>query len=185
MSASGDFGRIEDILPDIACIFRGAGLNNYSTEILHLIFNIKEVWTPEFANIMRDIMLVNPSGLEGHAMGIDMNIEHLIGYLKALFAAKGIYADWDRLGNILAAVNYLQLIKKRVTSLGTSYQGLTHKRIPVAVLVTRIADHVHELKIQHKLPSRPNGQSRSVRNLHRIGYRKFETSSLATYNKKM
>jgi hypothetical protein len=31
---------------------------------------------------MRDIMLVNPSGLEGHAMGIDMNIEHLIGYLK-------------------------------------------------------------------------------------------------------
>ncbi|KDR79155.1 hypothetical protein GALMADRAFT_93006 [Galerina marginata CBS 339.88] len=47
--ASGDFGRIEDILPDIACIFRGAGSNNYSTEILHLIFNIKEVWTPEFA----------------------------------------------------------------------------------------------------------------------------------------
>ncbi|KAF8804754.1 hypothetical protein BYT27DRAFT_7225339 [Phlegmacium glaucopus] len=47
--ASGDFGRIEDILPDIACIFRGAGLNNYSTKILHLIFNIKEVWTPELA----------------------------------------------------------------------------------------------------------------------------------------
>ena len=47
--ATGDFGRIEDILPDIACIFRGAGSNNYSTEILHLIFNIKEVWTPDFA----------------------------------------------------------------------------------------------------------------------------------------
>jgi hypothetical protein len=31
---------------------------------------------------MRDIMLVNPSGLQGHAMEIDMNIEHLIGYLK-------------------------------------------------------------------------------------------------------
>lgn len=27
-------------------------------------------------------MLVNPSGLKGHAMGIDMNIEHLIRYLK-------------------------------------------------------------------------------------------------------
>lgn len=47
--ASGDFGRIEDILPDLACIFRGAGSNNYSTEILHLLFNIKEVWTKEFA----------------------------------------------------------------------------------------------------------------------------------------
>ena len=27
-------------------------------------------------------MLVNPSGLEGHAMPMDLNIEHLIGDLK-------------------------------------------------------------------------------------------------------
>lgn len=31
---------------------------------------------------MRDNALVNPSGIPGHAMGIDMNIEHLIRYLK-------------------------------------------------------------------------------------------------------
>jgi hypothetical protein len=31
---------------------------------------------------MRDNILVNPSGIPGHAMGIDLNIEHLIGYLK-------------------------------------------------------------------------------------------------------
>jgi hypothetical protein len=47
--SAGDFGRVEDILPDLACMFRGAGSNNYSTEILHLLFNLKEVWTPEFA----------------------------------------------------------------------------------------------------------------------------------------
>ncbi|KAH9044053.1 hypothetical protein EDB83DRAFT_2211657, partial [Lactarius deliciosus] len=77
-----DFGRVEDILPILACMFRGSGSNNYSMEILHLLFNIKEVWTPAFADIMRDNMLVNPSGLPGHAMGIDLNIEHLIRYLK-------------------------------------------------------------------------------------------------------
>ncbi|KAF8873928.1 hypothetical protein BD779DRAFT_1451338 [Infundibulicybe gibba] len=48
-TADGDFGRIEHILLDLACLFRGAGCNNYSTEILHLLFQIKEVWTPEFA----------------------------------------------------------------------------------------------------------------------------------------
>lgn len=80
--ADGDFGRVEDILPDLACIFRGAGSNNYSTEILHLLFNIKEVWTPEFANIVRDNILVTISGYEGRAMGMDLNIEHLIRYLK-------------------------------------------------------------------------------------------------------
>ena len=47
--STGDFGRVEDILPTLACLFRGAGSNNYSTEILHLLFNLKEVWTPEFA----------------------------------------------------------------------------------------------------------------------------------------
>lgn len=31
---------------------------------------------------MRDYLLVNPSGIPGHFMAIDMNIEHLIGYLK-------------------------------------------------------------------------------------------------------
>lgn len=45
---TGDFGQIEDILPDLACMFHGAGSNNYLTEILHLLFNLKEVWTPEF-----------------------------------------------------------------------------------------------------------------------------------------
>lgn len=49
--SDGDFGRVEDILPDLACIFRGAGSNNYSTEILHLLFNLKEVWTPEFGYV--------------------------------------------------------------------------------------------------------------------------------------
>jgi hypothetical protein len=47
--ASGDFGRVEDILPALACMFRGSGANNYLMEILHLLFNIKEVWTPAFA----------------------------------------------------------------------------------------------------------------------------------------
>lgn len=34
---------------------------------------------------MRDNMLVNPSGVPGKAMGIDMNIEHLIRYLKVRY----------------------------------------------------------------------------------------------------
>ncbi|KAF8265908.1 hypothetical protein EI94DRAFT_1587322, partial [Lactarius quietus] len=47
--STGDFGHIEDILPALACIFRGSGSNNYSTEILHFLFNIKEVWSTSFA----------------------------------------------------------------------------------------------------------------------------------------
>ena len=51
-TASGNFGRIEDTLPTIACMFRGSGSNNYSTKILHLLFNLKEVWTLAFVYVI-------------------------------------------------------------------------------------------------------------------------------------
>lgn len=35
---------------------------------------------------MRDNALVNLTGLEGHCMPIDLNIEHLIKFLKARLA---------------------------------------------------------------------------------------------------
>lgn len=49
--SDGDFGQVEDILPDPACIFHAAGSNNYSTKILHFLFSLKEVWTPEFVYV--------------------------------------------------------------------------------------------------------------------------------------
>ena len=47
--SDGDIGRVEDFFPQLAMMFRGAGSNNYCTEILHFILNLKYVWTPEFA----------------------------------------------------------------------------------------------------------------------------------------
>ncbi|KAF8265909.1 hypothetical protein EI94DRAFT_1587312, partial [Lactarius quietus] len=86
------------------------------------------------SNIIRDNMLANPSGIPRHSMGINMNIEHLIQY--TLFTAKGIYSNWDCLSNILAGINYLQLVKKQVTNLLKSgYQGSTHKDVDTSGLV--------------------------------------------------
>ena len=39
------------------------------------------------SNIMRDNMIINISGLSGHFMAVDLNIEHLIGYLKVSYKA--------------------------------------------------------------------------------------------------
>ncbi|KAH9051615.1 hypothetical protein EDB83DRAFT_2226099, partial [Lactarius deliciosus] len=139
------------------------------------------------SNIMCDNMLVNPSGLPGHAMGIDMNIEHLIQYLKTLFAAKGIYSNWDRLGNIAAAINYLQLVKKRVTnSLRSGYRGSTHMDINTSALVWWITNKADELGLQSVIADCDiNSDARSVVDIFTTGFRKFQTSSLATFNKKI
>ncbi|EIW74097.1 hypothetical protein CONPUDRAFT_67843, partial [Coniophora puteana RWD-64-598 SS2] len=47
--SSGDFGRLELLLGALTEGFAGAGRFNYSTEMLHLIHNLRKVWTPEFA----------------------------------------------------------------------------------------------------------------------------------------
>lgn len=98
-TSAGDFGRIEDLLGVLAMIFRGAGSNKYCYENLHLIHNLKNVWTSKFAyvllclcfrelklteisDIMRDNIFVNMSGNAQRSMAVDLNIEHLIGCLK-------------------------------------------------------------------------------------------------------
>ncbi|KIY47541.1 hypothetical protein FISHEDRAFT_25088, partial [Fistulina hepatica ATCC 64428] len=47
--SDGDFGRVEDCYSPICSIFRSLGCRNYSNEILHWFYNVKNVWTPDFA----------------------------------------------------------------------------------------------------------------------------------------
>ena len=54
--ADGDFGRVEDILGSLAMIFRGARSNNYCSEILHFVYNLRKVWTPEFGCVCFSIV---------------------------------------------------------------------------------------------------------------------------------
>ncbi|KAF9070724.1 hypothetical protein BDP27DRAFT_1220275, partial [Rhodocollybia butyracea] len=46
--SQSDFGCIEDLLPDLAAMFCSMGSNKYTTEILHLVYNLKYIWLSEF-----------------------------------------------------------------------------------------------------------------------------------------
>ncbi|KAF8132995.1 hypothetical protein EV363DRAFT_1583268 [Boletus edulis] len=182
----------------------GAGSNNYCAEILHFIYNLKRVWTPEFANIMRDSMLINTTGLEGHFMAIDLNIEHHICFLKAnsyiirvlcdvnmllqrFYASKGVYASWDHLGDISAAVDLLRHVQKQVgKSLDISYQGITHITPDTSASVNKVAHKVSELKLHTFLPHREeNSRIRLVVNSLALGEQKLKSATLATFNRKV
>ncbi|KAJ3516127.1 hypothetical protein NMY22_g14280 [Coprinellus aureogranulatus] len=179
----GDIGRVEDILVDFAFLFRGAGSHNYCHEILHLLRNLKLVWTPELANIMRDNMIVNISGIPGRAMGIDLNIEHIIRYLKTIFASKGISGRWEHSANISAAINNIMALKRQVTrTLKLPYQGSTHTPADTRALVLRMASKAKELRLLEVVP----GRTAVLRpDLRALGYQKLESSGLATFNKKL
>lgn len=49
---SGDFGRVEQLLGLFAIWFAGAGAWNYRNETLHLLLNLRKVWTPEFTYVL-------------------------------------------------------------------------------------------------------------------------------------
>ncbi len=104
-----------------------------------------------------------------------------------MFAAKGIYSNWDRLGNIAAGINHLQAIKKQVmNSIKSGYQGSTHTSVDTSELVWRIANKAEELQLQELHTDRQaNARVKPVVDLTKVGYKKFEMASLATFNKKI
>ncbi len=152
---------------------------------------------------MRDNMLVNLTGLEGHAMPIDINMEHLIGQLKVflkspkrvemlpsmqdLLSAKGFDSTWDQLGDISASIDYLNKIKTKVRSaLKTSYQGSTHTPPDTTHLVWRVADKVRDEELQVFLADRAgNAKVKSTLDILATGEAKLKTSTLATFNRKV
>ena len=150
---------------------------------------------------MRDNMLVNISGIEGHSMAIDINMEHLIGQLKASFlfictniltvvqdllSAKGLESTWDRLGDISAAIDYLNKIKKKVTSALSSYQRSTHTTPDTSHLVWRLADKIWDEELQVFREKRlGNSKVKAIVDVLATGEAKLKSSSLATFNKKI
>ncbi|KAJ7451396.1 hypothetical protein FB451DRAFT_1051517 [Mycena latifolia] len=188
--SDGDIGRVEVFLPHLAMMFRGAGCNKYCTEILHFVLNLKHIWIPEFAHvdIMRDNIIVCLSGLgPGHCMAIDLNIEHLIGYLKTLLKAKGMNSTWDRLGNISAAIVQLQRVKKKVSSaLDAGYKSSRHTTPDISQMVKRVQRKVHQEGLHKFQAGRANNDRRKlVCDIQMLGESRLKSSTLGTFNKKV
>jgi Family of unknown function (DUF6589) len=108
-------------------------------------------------------------------------------FVQKLFASKGMYADWERLGNISAAIDVLQDVKENVTiSLDTSYRGSTHKAPDTSALVWRVANKVAEHGL-HKFQGGREGNDvvKLTPDLLAIGQQRLKSSTLATFNKKV
>ncbi|KDR68635.1 hypothetical protein GALMADRAFT_256920 [Galerina marginata CBS 339.88] len=83
--SDGDFGRIEDFLGVIALTLLAGDLEDTCFEIMHLLYDLKNVWSEKFGNIMRDSMLVNYFKQGSNAMPADTSLSNLANYSKVLF----------------------------------------------------------------------------------------------------
>ncbi|KAJ7448716.1 hypothetical protein FB451DRAFT_1411149 [Mycena latifolia] len=184
--SAGDFGRVEDILTSLGMMFRGAGSKNYSTEIMHFTLNMKKVWNGNgFDELVRDNIIINMTGRPNRGEGVDANMEHNIGRVKELFAAKGMYGNWDRLADISAAIDVIDSVKNSVAmSLDASYNGSSHKTPDTSNLVWRIAHKAKELNLNGYDPTRnTNSLVKPSVDILSTGEAVLKSSSLATFNK--
>ncbi|KIK77816.1 hypothetical protein PAXRUDRAFT_28747 [Paxillus rubicundulus Ve08.2h10] len=129
-------------------------------------------------------MLVNLTGIEGHCMLIDLNIEHLIKFLKLFFAEKGVYASWDHLGDITTTVDLLQSVHKQVSrALGIVYHGISHTTPDMSAAINKVAHKVGELELHIFKPDRlENDFIWHVVNILAAGEQKLKSLMLATFN---
>ncbi|KAJ7864090.1 hypothetical protein B0H14DRAFT_3605349 [Mycena olivaceomarginata] len=158
-------------------------------QLMRLLHNLSNI-APKIIqwNIMRDNMIICISGLgAGHCMPMDLNIEHLIGYLKILLQAKGLNSTWDRLGNISAAIVHLQRVKKKVAAaLDAAYQNTGHTTPDTSHLVWRVQRKIAEEQLQQLQPGRSVTPGRKLtKNILVIGEAKLRSSTLGTFNKKI
>jgi hypothetical protein len=70
--------------------------------------------------------------------------------------------------------------------LGSGYQGSTHTDVDTSALVWRVAHKSRELGLQCATVDREaNANCKAVTDVVASGHKKFEASSLATFNKKI
>jgi len=65
------------------------------------------------------------------------------------------------------------------------YQGSTHSDIDASSLAWRVANKARKLKLQTKLTNRYVSTPKLITDLRNMGRQKFESASLATFNKKI
>ncbi|KAI0350254.1 hypothetical protein OH77DRAFT_1573825 [Trametes cingulata] len=81
----GDVGRMEDLLPTMLFRFAGGGNHKYATEILELIWKLREEWPAELRTyIRRHCWLVNLTGKHDSFQAVDLAQEHNIKDIKVV-----------------------------------------------------------------------------------------------------
>lgn len=108
---------------------------------------------------------------------------------QRFFAAKGVYAGWDRLGDISTAVDLLLQTRRKVAEdIEIGYHGITHITPDNSASINKIAYKVEELALHQYWPDRDlDGYSpiRPVIDTLAAGEKKLQSSTLSTFHKKV
>lgn len=88
-SRYGDVGRMEELLPEWVYIWKHTGKHKYAAHYSRFLINLDEGWPPEFAEVVRQNWLANPTGKIDGFRGVDWLIERSNYLTKCLYSGSG------------------------------------------------------------------------------------------------
>ncbi|KAF8995197.1 hypothetical protein BDQ17DRAFT_1545285 [Cyathus striatus] len=137
-------------------------------------------------DVMRDILIVNPSGIPGHFIATDTNMEYTIRDVKDLIVIKGLQTTWDQIGDTSATIAYLKEIKRKIShELELPHQNKGHSDVETKHLIQWIVNRVEAENLLTFKPNRTgNNHITMVSDLLEEGAKKLRSSSLGTFNTK-
>ncbi|KAG0694634.1 hypothetical protein DFH29DRAFT_778355, partial [Suillus ampliporus] len=104
-------------------------------------------------NVMRDNILINVSGHDGHAVGVDKNCEQNINFQKNWFAAKGVHGTWDQLGDLAPNISiYCPLRRQFAKAMGNSWSGTTHTSPNSSKSIKKVMSKAMEQNLHVHMP---------------------------------
>ncbi|KAG8764118.1 hypothetical protein FRC12_008256 [Ceratobasidium sp. 428] len=88
-SRYGDVGRMEELLPEWVYIWKQTGKHKYAAHYSRFLVNLDEGWPSEFAEVVRQNWLVNPTGKIDGFRGADWLVERSNYLTKCLYSGSG------------------------------------------------------------------------------------------------
>ncbi|KAF9549258.1 hypothetical protein CPC08DRAFT_794174 [Agrocybe pediades] len=86
---AGDIGRVEDTFLQWVYIFRATGKHKYASQTLRMMVNLRDVYSSELSQIIRQNWLCNPTGKPMGFRGVDWLVERNNLYTKVIYGGEG------------------------------------------------------------------------------------------------
>ncbi|KAJ7245530.1 hypothetical protein C8J57DRAFT_1679531 [Mycena rebaudengoi] len=179
--AEGDIGRVFEVLKLLRFSFWGAGSTNYGNELLELACNFLLEYSDDLKTAVLNNYLVNPSGLAGHWLPLDLLQEHFNFWIKRLFNSKSHDFDSthlaDRVGLNISGISDLR--EKFPGLFGLKRNGQRHTDATTIHDINRLGSHFRKNHILEYDAGRD--QPYQVSNEFGIGHSKLLNGQLETF----
>ncbi|QRV87679.1 hypothetical protein RhiJN_15697 [Ceratobasidium sp. AG-Ba] len=154
-SKYGDVQRMQDLLPLWVYLWRHTKKHKYARYTTEFLLNLDEGWPPEFAKIVQENWLVNPTGKPDGFRGVDWLVERNNFMSKCLYSGSGSNHTVNRLIKESTLIMDYQNIHSIIErSYGLTERTVYHPPPLMKETLARLQEHLRAEQMNSHCPGR-------------------------------